>query len=131
MEDFLRNAIESAVTLGLELVQRQGRLLPRKNGCRPGDVFDPRLMTAEGIRAGSAEESKLVKAGGRVAMVLSPPFLLMYYKHGTSPTWDVETVEVNSAPRGDMLLSDLIIRKGNVLCYTMTGVEISGMGKEL
>ena len=131
MEGYLRDAVKSAATSGLTLVQQTICVLPHENGCRPGDVFDPRLMTAEGIRPGSDEESELVEAGARVALVLSPPFVLLHL-----------LPNVARAPKEEVLVNETlweaIIRKGNIVCYTMKEgndgeklVEISGAEKKV
>jgi len=127
MEDRLRYAIKVATRSGLELAQQIKHPVASTCGCRPGDDFDPRFMTAKGMPAGSDKESKLVEAGGRVAMVLSPPFLIMWYENNGNPAWDVETADIGG-------LSDYVIRKAEVICYTMKEdkdngkfVEISGI----
>ena len=108
----LRAAIKGVVNAGLKLAEQRTYPVPRRTGCRPGDNFDPRLMTAEGILPGSEEESELVEAGAKVGMVFSPPFLMMKYNLSGMPAWDVETVE-------GVELSRIIIRKGDVFCYTI------------
>ena len=126
VESHLVDAVFFTTTAGITLAKEESYPVPRRNGCQPGDNFDPRLMIAEGIDEGSDEECQLVEAGGRIAMVLSPPFLRMYFQ-SIHPVCDVETVE------GEML-SQMIIQKGKVLCYTMKegkdggkSVEISGV----
>ncbi|RPB18249.1 hypothetical protein L211DRAFT_871870 [Terfezia boudieri ATCC MYA-4762] len=126
VEDYLRDAINCAATAGLTFVRDTGYPLPRRTGCQPGDNFDPRLMIAEGIRPGSAEESRLVEAGARVAIILSPPFLEMrLYKTYRFPLPNVETT--NDEELGT---STQIIRKGNVVCYTMKEGKNDGKSVE-
>jgi len=111
-QHYLQDPIEFATSSGLILAQQRTYPVPRRNGCRPGDIFNPFLMTADGILPGSDVESRLVEAGARVAMVLSAPFLAKGYDLYGVPAWDVETAE------GD-ILAGIIVRKGNVICYTM------------
>ncbi|KAF8440654.1 hypothetical protein BGX38DRAFT_1144520 [Terfezia claveryi] len=111
LEDDLRGIINCAVASGLELAQFKCFGVARRNGCRPGDLFDPRLMIAQSIRPESDEESGLVKAGARVAIVLSPLFVLKTYKISGQPN-DVENME-------DKHLSRLTLLKGVVVCYIM------------
>ncbi|RPB18250.1 hypothetical protein L211DRAFT_843836 [Terfezia boudieri ATCC MYA-4762] len=111
MEDHLRDVIRHAAETGLELAQFKVYAVVRRNGCRPGDHFDPRLMTAAYIppRKGMESESELVTAGARVAIVLSP--LLVQNVHNYyGQRCDVENMEVNE-------LSNYILEKGNVVCY--------------
>lgn len=127
VEDYLRDAINCAATTGLTFVQQIAYPLPRRTGCQPGDNFDPRLMIAEGIRPGSVEESRLVEAGARVAIILSPPFLGMklYAAYKLPPYPNVETT--NDEELGT---STIIIRKGNVVCYTMKEGKDDGKSVE-
>ncbi|KAF8428400.1 hypothetical protein BGX38DRAFT_1334680 [Terfezia claveryi] len=111
LEDYLRDAINCAAATGLELAQFKCFAAARRNGCRPGDPFDPRLMTARFIFPGSVKESELVKAGARVALVLSPPFVQMRYDLFGQPR-GVETLEGEE-------LSAFTLQKGDVVCYIM------------
>ncbi|RPB28782.1 hypothetical protein L211DRAFT_844860 [Terfezia boudieri ATCC MYA-4762] len=118
----LRDAINCAAETGLELAQFRCSAVARKNGCRPGDHFDPRLMTARFICPGSVMESRLVEEGARVAIVLSPLFVKMRYKRCGQP-WDVENMEIQE-------LSRIILQKGNVVCYIMKEGKEGGKSVE-
>ena len=124
VEDCLQKAIRSATESGLTLAQQQCCQMPRRNGCRPGDNFDPCLMTAEGIDEGSDEESQLVEAGGRIAMILSPPFAHAAPSDCYNPIGDME------AAIGQRL-SNMLIQKGKVLCYTMKEGKDGGKSVEI
>ncbi|RPB18869.1 hypothetical protein L211DRAFT_843165 [Terfezia boudieri ATCC MYA-4762] len=109
MEDHLRDVIRHAAETGLELAQFKAYAVVRRNGCRPGDHFGPRLMTAYSIPPRDGMESELVKAGARVAIVLSP-LLVQGIHNGCGQRYDVENMEANE-------LSRLILKKGKVVCY--------------
>ncbi|RPB18873.1 hypothetical protein L211DRAFT_853722 [Terfezia boudieri ATCC MYA-4762] len=109
MEDHLRDVIRRTAETGLELAQFKAYPVVRRNGCRPGDHFDPRLMTAFSIPRMDGMESELVKAGARVAIVLSPLLVQGIHK-GCGQRYDVENMEANEVSR-------LILKKGNVVCY--------------
>ncbi|KAF8428402.1 hypothetical protein BGX38DRAFT_1147024 [Terfezia claveryi] len=111
LEVYLRDAINYAAATGLQLAQFKCFGVARRNGCRPGDPFDPRLMTARFILPGSVKESELVKAGARVALVLSPPFVQMRYDLYGQPR-HVETLEGEE-------LNAVTLQKGDVVCYIM------------
>jgi len=118
-QHYLQEPIEFATSSGLMLAQQRTYPTPRRNGCRPGDIFNPLLMTADRTRPGSIEESQLVEAGARVAMVLSPSFLGKGYDRHGNIFCDVETAEGN-------VLRDMIIRKADVLCYIMKDCNDGG-----
>ena len=124
MEGGLQDVIGYAVCTGLELMYERDFHLPSKNWCRPGDDFDPRLMIAEGILPDSKKEGELMEAGGRVAMVLSPPYLSLGYKEGGNLDWNVEPTDVTE-------LENILVRKAAVLCYTMKEGKDGGISAEI